>query len=246
MRTRETMYTKDIVTKLQYVTIWALSTPWFHPSSINAIYSKQCIYLQADRLGTNLCISDITFCKSTLHIWCCSFYLAVSFSNLSCSVCTITAKIQSLTLFSPGDLAVQLWAFQRNLCMSSIFQPPASLLTTNASAVSSQIQQWGEKRREGFPSTMSVSREKGKAWFDFLLFTRRSHFGRSVCGLWPRSFLFVAAALHCWPPTTDQLQTKTFSAQKEKQGQLFVTDLVLISFHSWPNGILNRSLISFS
>ena len=199
-RTRETKYTKDIVTK--YVTIWTLLYPWFHPCSITAIYSKQCIYLQADRLGTNLCISDITFCKSTLHIWCCSFCLAVSFTNLSCSVCAITARIQSLTLFSPGDLAVQLWAFQRNLCMWSIFRPPASLLTTNASAMSSQVQQWGEKRREEFPSTMRMSREKGKA--DFLLFTRRSQavgFGRDH---------FYLSRQHC---TADH-QRLTSSRQK--------------------------------
>ena len=201
------------------------------------------IYLQADRLGTNLCISDITFCKSTLHIWCCSFCLAVSFTNLSCSVCAITAR------FKVWHFSLLLIWHRPSNCGRSKETCACQVFFNLLPQFWPQMpQQWAHKEKEElvFPSTMRMSREKGKASFDFLLFTSRSHFGRSVGGLWPRSFLFVAAALHCWPPTTDQLQTKTFSAQKEKQGQLFVTDLVLISFHSLPNRNLDRSLISFS
>ena len=157
------------------------------------------------------------------------------------------SKIQSLTLFSPVDLASRQSNCGRSkeTCACQVFFNLLPYFWPQ------MPQQWAHKFKEEkkelvFPSTMRMSREKGKASFDFLLFTSRSHFGRSVGGLWPRSFLFVAAALHCWPPTTDQLQTKTFSAQKEKQGQLFVTDLVLISFHSLPNRNLDRSLISFS
>ena len=72
----------------------------------------------------------------------------------------------------------------------------------------------GEEKRRIPKYNEDVTR-KGKSWLSSV------YQKKSSGGLWPRSFLFVAAALHCWPPTTDQLQTKTFSAQKEKQGQLF-------------------------
>ena len=118
-----------------------------------------------------------------------------------------------------------------------------SCLTSDHKCLSNELtnSKRGEEKRR-IPKYNEHVTRKGKS------FVRLSsvYQNKSSVGLWPRSFLFVAAALHCWPPTTDQLQTKTFSAQKEKQGQLFVRDLVLISFHSGPKRNLNRRLISFS